>query len=365
MRVGLSGWLLLGAALAGCGGAAQPASPAASTAAKPSAASAAAPSAAAKPSASAAGSAAAKPAAGLTKVTVGYGNVSGDYVPLWVAKEAGIFEKNGIDADLQFLNGGQNAMAAFVAGQVQVGEGGGAEDVSAAVGGVDTVILSTTVPVYPYKFYVPPSIKTPEDLKGKTVDIASHGGSADIATRAVFKKIGLDPDKDVTLVTLGTHATGTAALLSGSVQGKVDNLPAAAELESHGFHAIFDLAALKLPTANMTTRVQRSFLTANHDLMQRYVDSTVEAMTRIRKDKPFTLGIMKKYFKLDDDPAVSATYDFYVNEVYADAPYATPEQFNDIINTLSQTNEKVRGFDVSKLIDSSFVKSSIDRGLNK
>ncbi|HEY8693383.1 MAG TPA: ABC transporter substrate-binding protein, partial [Chloroflexota bacterium] len=162
-----------------------------------------------------------------------YGNVSGDTVPLWVAADEGIFKKNGLDVQPLLVKGGTESMAALLSNNAQFSEGGGAEAAGATANGADIVVTMIGTPVYPYKMYVPADIKTAADLKGKKIDVTNFASSVDVATRVGLKKLGLNV-ADVTLVTMGTHTVGTAALLSGNIQARMDNMPGAVELEAKG-----------------------------------------------------------------------------------------------------------------------------------
>src|SRR5207249_890676 len=102
---------------------------------------------------------------------------------------------------------------------------GGAEALSANAGGADLVVVANLAPVYPYKLYAAKGITTIQGLKGKKVGVSNVGGSSDIATRAALKSAGLDPDKDVNIIAVGSHANRTAALLAGTIDAGVDDPP--------------------------------------------------------------------------------------------------------------------------------------------
>lgn len=299
------------------------------------------------------------------KLTVSYSNVIASNLPEWFAREAGIFQKNGLEVDLELIEGGSRGVAALLAGQTQLAHLGGSEVLSAAAQGGDLVVLATLTPVYPYLFYVPASVRDINDLKGKRVGVVTVGGSYDIATRVALSQLGLVPDKDVTVIPTGSVSSVTAALLSGAIQGGMSQPPDSLVLEARGFRPLFDLAKLQLPSANTTITTMRAYLVSHRDVIQRYVDSIVEAIARARKDKPAAVTVMKKYFKSEDGPAMSATYDYYVGKVIPALPYARPDQFTDAAAQLGKKNEKVRTFDVSRLLDDSFVKSAESRGLAK
>ena len=97
----------------------------------------------------------------------------------------------------------------------------------------------------------------------------------------------------------------------------------------------------------------------------RRLRSAKEAIAYMKKNKPAVVNVLKKYFKSTDDAAMGAAYDFYTNEVIPAQPFPRPELFGDAITALAARNDKVKGFDASKIVDQSFVQKAIDRGLDK
>lgn len=299
------------------------------------------------------------------KIKVAYSNITGDVLSAWTAQDAGIFKKNSLDVELVSIDGGSRAMTALLAGEVQIAELGGAECLSATAGGSKVTVVAVLSPVFPYLFMVAPEIKTPADLKGTKVGISSIGGSADIATRRALRDLGLEPDKDVILVPLGSHAQRTAALIAGAIQGGVDDPPNTALLQDKGFHSIYDLAGKKLAAPQTAVAAQTSWVTANRDTMQRFVDSTVEAIAYMRKNKAATVAIMRKYFGKSTEKGFDEAVDFYLNEVFVALPFPRPELFVETQAELAKANDKVKAIDVKAVVDPSFVQSAADRGVDK
>ena len=294
-----------------------------------------------------------------TKLTAAYSEIVFANLPLWVAKEAGIFAQNGLDVELQQVNS-TNAVSALLSGEVQVDHGGGSEVLSAFVGGADLEILAVLDGVYPYLMMAQPSIQTPDELRGKKIGISQPGSSSDIATRVALRKLGLVPDQDVTIVPVGSLANRTAALLSGAIDAGLDNPPGSVAQQRLGLHVLLDLAALKLPTANNTVAMQRSFVDANHDTVQKYVDSLVEAQARIKQDRDFSIQVLKQYYQSNDDEGMAAAYAFEL-EVMPNTLLPSTDQFTDIIDTLAAQDPRVRQADLSKLLVTSFVQSAAAR----
>jgi len=328
-----------------------------------SAASAAKP-AASSSAASAAPAAASKPAT-RTPITVVYNSPDAGYLALWIGQDAGIFAKNGLDVKLQLVSNGTQAMAALLSGQVQFIQTGGSAALGPAMDGANLTLLTVIIPVYSYVLEANPSIKQPSDLKGKKLGVGSLGDSGDLATRVGLRKIGLDPDKDVTILAIGSTPVRAAALRNGAIQAAATSFPENLALEKDGFTRLLDLAALKLPAAGQSTIAEKGWVAAHHDATQAYVDSLIEALTKARQDKAFAIASMKKAMKTDDDAAMNLTYDYYVNEVFPKLPEPDPALFADAMDLLSKTNDKAKGFDLSKLIDPSFVNDAKARGLGK
>src|SRR5581483_7201894 len=188
--------------------------------------------------------AAPRPVAPMVKMTVAYSEITFINLPLWTAKADGIFEKHGLDVDLQNIDS-STSIAALVSGQVQAAAAGGSEALSAAVEGADLQTVACLGGQYPYVLMAPASIQTPDDLRGKKVGVSRAGSSSDIATRVVLKRLGLDPDNDVTIIAVGSLANRTAALLSGSIDAGLDSPPGSLKEEAQGLHVLVHIASLK------------------------------------------------------------------------------------------------------------------------
>ena len=345
-----------------------PAKPVATTAPATAApAATTAPTTPAKPAATSAPAATTAPAAKPTAASgpavalhVSYSNLIADNLPEWMALESGIFKQNGLDVTVDNI-ASSTGIPALLGGQVQIAHLGGSETISATAQGGDLVIIGVTEAVYPFVFMAPASIKSVDDMKGKKIGVSNVGSSSDIATRVMLNKVGLDPEKDVTIVPVGSLQNRTAALLNGAIDGGVAQPPDQLTLEDKGFHVIYDLAAQKLPSVGNAVVVQRSWLSSNKEVAQRYIDSLVQAIALSRKNKEQAMPVLSKYLKNDDPRALGATYDFFVGAVTPAYPVVKPELFNDALQTLSASNDKIKNFDINSILDNSFVQSAQDR----
>jgi NitT/TauT family transport system substrate-binding protein len=297
-----------------------------------------------------------------TALRVSYSNVIADNLPEWMALEGGFFKQHGLDVQLDNI-ASSTGIPALLSGQVQVAQLGGSETISAAAGGGDLVIIGIIGGVYPFVFMAPASIASVDQLKGKKIGVSNIGSSSDIATRVMLRKVGLDPEKDVNIVAVGSLENRMAALLNGAIDGGVAQPPDQLALEDKGFHVIYDLAAQKLPSVGTAVVVQRMWLNSNRDVAQRYIDSLVEAIAKSRSDRDAAIKVLQKYLKNDDPRALGVTYDFFVGQVTPQYPMIREEQFTDAIELLSASNDKVKTFKVGSILDPSLVQSAMDRKL--
>ena len=349
-----------GLLLAGCGSTAAPsAPPAASKPASSPAASkpASAAAAASKPAAAAPASA---PASGaLTPLHVTFTSFNGAEIPLWVAMDSGIFRKHGLDVSALLLQESP-AVASMMSGEVQVIQGGGAGTIASAAGGSDLTILSNVSPYFNFLFVTSNSIKTGADLKGKKLGIAPPGGAVWIATRMTLERLKLNPDTDVTQVSMGVTSQRAAAMENGAIDGSILDLIVGQKVVDTGkFHVLYDLAAQKVPYPSSTV-VRKSWLADHKDIAQRYIDGLMECIARTKQDEALAVATYKKYSKDEDDAVAKATYNYF-KPLLLSQPFPKADEFTPAAKIMAEVNPKVAKLDVPALIDDSFVKDAVAR----
>jgi ABC-type nitrate/sulfonate/bicarbonate transport system substrate-binding protein len=174
-------------------------------------------------------------------------------------------------------------------------------------------------------------------------------------------KNGLDPTKDVSIIETGSAANRVAALRSGAIQGGVSQPPESTTLEAQGFHAVYDMAKEKLPAANTVVAVTGSYLRANKQVVQEYVDALVESIARVKKDRAFAEQVLTHWEKVTDRTLLDSTYAFYTQEVFATYPAPQASQYAAAVQALKGTNPKLATYSVSKALNASFVQSAQSR----
>ena len=154
-------------------------------------------------------------------------------------------------------------------------------------------------------------------------------------------------------------------MFSGAIQASMTLPPDDLNLEDKGFHVLIDMAKSGVPTNDDCLVAQGAWLAGHHAEAQKYVDSIVQVIARLKKDKQFAFDVYKKYLKLDDPRLLESAYQSSMVETTPALPFPKPEQFTDSVDTLAKQNPKAKTFDLNAFLDPSFVQSAADRGLDK
>jgi ABC-type nitrate/sulfonate/bicarbonate transport system substrate-binding protein len=371
----VSGLLALGGLLQACGSAAAPASsapaalpssaaPAASkpavtsapasaaASAKPAASASVAGSAPAKPAASAAnGSAAAKP--GTPKLNVTYGALVGSFLPLWMAKELGGFEKYGVSVEMQFVET-NNAVAAMIAKQIDVMEVSAAPVITADTnGGTDLVMIASALNHPILALYAAPSITNAEQLKGKIMGSDKPGTPVDYAANVALSLLKLKPT-DVQIRPFGPNQI-LPAMLTGQLPAGMLAPPETYEAEAKGFHVLQDIYSQ--PYQNVALVALKSRLDELSAGIKPLLAAYRDGIAAITAQPDLTKKVQGQYAKVTDPDILQKNQEFYTKT----APFQkdmqpTMEGIQAMIDFLGDSvTPKAKGRKAAEFVDTRFL----------
>jgi len=283
---------------------------------------------------------------------------------LWVAKDAKIFDKYGIDATIIFISGSIRGIQSILAGEIPIGEGGGPGLASARLAGGDVVAIAGNVNVLPYYLVAQPNIKKPEDLRGKIGGNHIAGTTAEFALKVGLKKIGIDPSKDVNLRVIGGSIERMVALQKRIVDFTVVTEAGKAMAEKLGYPTVVDMVALKIPFPQNGIFTSTKLIRDNPDFVRRYMRAYVEAIHFYKTHKEDTIKSMRKYSRLDDRKFLDEAWDWHV-KFMPDAPYPPPDGYQLVLQDMAEKNPKAAQADIKDYIDARFVKELEDSGFIK
>lgn len=280
---------------------------------------------------------------------------------LWVAKETKLFDKHGIDATVIFISGSVRGIQSILAGEIPIGEGGGPGLASARLAGGDVVAIAGNVNVLPYYLVAQPSIKKPEDLRGKIGGTHIAGTTAEFALKVGLKKIGLDPLKDVNLRVIGGAIERMVALQKGIVNFTVVTEAGKAMAEKLGYPTVVDMVTLKIPFPQNGIYTSTRLIRDNPDLVRRYLRTYVEAIHYYKGHKEDTFKIMRKYSRVEDRKILEEAWDWHA-QFMPDAPYPPAEGYQLVLQDMAEKNPKAGQANVRDYLDTRFIKEIEDSG---
>lgn len=282
---------------------------------------------------------------------------------LWVAKDAGIFKKHGLDVNVVYIEGTPKALMSLFAGELQVVAGTGPAVVQAKMRGADVTMIMGFEVFLPYYLIATPDVKRVEDLKGKTGANHSAATSADFAMRLGLRNIGFDPDRDVNLRVVGATNLRMLAMQQGQAQFTVITTTEREEAEKRGFKVLVDLASKRIPYPHSGLITSQRMLREKHDAMLRFGRATVEAIHFFKTQKASTTAVLKKYAKTDLSTLDTAYA--YLKTALPDTPYPTIEGMKTYIAEAGRTQKEIAKTDPASFVDSSIVKSVEKEGFLK
>ncbi|MCW1966819.1 MAG: ABC transporter substrate-binding protein [Anaerolineae bacterium] len=294
-----------------------------------------------------------------TKVNLCYSAISVSQSTLLYAAEKGLFKKHNIEPNLVFINGGPAAATALVAGQVDMCGIAGSNIINTAASGSDLALIGGLINIQMYSLVVRPEIKNISDLKGKPVAIAQPGGSSDISMRAVLTHLGLKPDTDVTLLSIGGQRDRSAAMDSGAVFATLVSPPETIEATARGHRVLFDMADLKLPYQHTAVATSRKFLKENRGAAINVMKAISEAIAMMKKDKSSATEIIAKFYKLDpvkDANSIEEAYSVVVLKYLEQIPYPTQEGIRREIVSGAASNPNMSKLKAEDVIDLSIIQ---------
>jgi ABC-type nitrate/sulfonate/bicarbonate transport system substrate-binding protein len=297
---------------------------------------------------------AAKPAQ-LQKVKLSYSTVTAFQSLMWVAKDKGLFEKYGLDAEVTRITTAEQ-IAAINAGQIDIGVTSADNVVSAIVSGADLKEIGLFVPYVEAALYGRPDIKNAQALKGKIVAAATVGpGIHRYAAEYALQKLGLDPKKDVEIRVFNNTTDAFAALKSGIIQADALFPPENLEGEKNGFNLLYDIAKDHYLYPSGSTYTSNKFIKAHPDIVLAYIKAMSEGIAVYKSDPDFAINTFLKWTQTQDRDVARSGWEVYGRDM-PNIPKWWPEPMKVTLDVLSFQIEKAKTTDPATMYDNSFVE---------
>jgi ABC-type nitrate/sulfonate/bicarbonate transport system substrate-binding protein len=295
---------------------------------------------------------------GAQEVAISYPGLTGESASLWLAREGGFFKENGIDAKLIYMEGGRLSIQSLLSGHTQFMAGDAVSALAAVGGGADIVLLASAKNILPYVFAVAKEIRRIQDLKGKIIGISQIGGRAGEIARMVVNNNGLDPDKDVIYIAVGGTVSRLAALSGGRIQAAPISKGMAPSAQQKGLNIIEVDPIPLIIDALWTTR---KYAEDNPALIYRVVRSYVAAIAAVIKDRPKTVGTLRKYMRTADAKTIESAYEAYANG-FDRVPIPNDKAIQNTLEITYRIAPRLAGLDINKYLYFGSIQRLTDEG---
>jgi NitT/TauT family transport system substrate-binding protein len=296
------------------------------------------------------------------KLRVGFGTLSGSHMVLYVAKEFGLYQKYGLDAEIVGHIPGAKSVVPLLSGDAQVIHAAGPPFVSGTLAGNDVVIFLGLANTMPFYIVAHKDLSHPSQLKGKRLGVSTLGSSSDFSLRFGLRKLGIDPERDVTILGLGDSAIRASALNNGIIHGGAFSGGEVTVLQKFGHRVVLDLPAAGIEYQATAAATTQFLLKTNRKILLSHARAIIDAMSQMTKRKEETLKIMGKYLRIENREALEAQYEENVIKLYSRKPYPTLNGVKAILENLAIKDERARLAKPEQFVELSIVKELDESG---
>ena len=281
----------------------------------------------------------------------------GLFAPLWVTKEAKLFEKYGNQVQLIFIQGASSAGAALISGDAQVGMFSPQVVITSTMQGLDLIMVGRLGNSMDNRIFGKKGIKDIKQIK--SLAISRFASNADFAGRFLVERAGLKPDTDVAFLQFGNQSNRLAAIETGRADAAIVTPPITLQARKMGFPLLVDASKLDIPYSSLMFVVRKSYLAKSREDMRNFIKALIEGVHYYKANREFSLKVLSKYMKVSDREVLEENfreYDFPLK------PYPAKEYYELPIQEVGRKDPRVLKENSERFADSSLVKELDDSG---
>ena len=287
------------------------------------------------------------------KIRIGVPELNAQFLPLAIAEKRGFFREDGLQGEVIRINP-TVALAALVSGELDYWTVIG-NSVAATIQGVPLRVLACYVPGSPSALIVRPEFKSVPELRGKAIGLNTSGGALESIGRLIFKHFGLDPDKEIKFLPLGTNERRFSAMKQGLTAGTIGSPPLDFIGKKMGFVVLARAYELfSYPTSGIVASVKK--IKEKPDEVKRLIKAGIKATRNIRQNREATIQFMTEWSKIETEMA-TATYE-NVLKLFNDDGSVPEKGLLLVIDELKKLGKVERDIALSDVADLSILREA-------
>jgi NitT/TauT family transport system substrate-binding protein len=292
------------------------------------------------------------------KVRVSNCYIGGAILPLWMAKDAGFYAREGLDVEQIWIQGNP-AAAALIAGEIDLLYCIPHNIISAMAGGADLQFVASIYNRMQYRIVAAAGIDKIEQLKGKVVGIARIHDVSHFYFRLALQRFNMNAERDVRMAAVGGQNDRVLALKNGRVAATILNPANAMVLESSGFKTILDMETLNFPVVGNMTAVRRSMLKERRPVVVKFLRALIASMKKIQEDPDLSKKVLAKNLRLQDKAIIEENYRFNSGKYLESVPTMPLDGLRYAIDSLVPTVPNAKNLKAEALIDPSALAEAV------
>jgi NitT/TauT family transport system substrate-binding protein len=284
--------------------------------------------------------------------------VSGPAVNLvyaFIARDAGFWQKYGIDAKVVVFEAGSILAQAARSGEVKMSITAGPATIASRTQGADTIIIAASVNTLPYSLVTAKGITDWAQLKGKKIAISRFGSGTDTAIRLVLKKFGIDVAREVIILQVGTQPSRLQALSAGAIDATLVSPPLDLTAKRQGFPILVNVAELGIAYPQLVIETTDRFIRENPQLAKNFLRGFIAAVRYVATHKEETKKTITKYLKTDDADILEATYKSFL-QVTDQSGYPNLNGIRNAIDEVAQRMPHAKNKKPEEFVDTRLLK---------
>ena len=292
--------------------------------------------------------------AAIENVRIAYPSMSTSVFCLIIAQKEGYLKEEGLDAQLLSIRG-EIAIRTTLAGEVDFFTNAGSA-LAAAVRGVPVKIVTVFQDKPGWDLIAQPDIKSVSQLRGKNIAVMSPEGSLAVVAREILRKNGIDPTKDVNLLTMGGDEVRFPALQTKSIQATLFNTAMSLKAQKEGFTKL----AMASDYANL---IEGGLSTTNDRIKQspekifRFIRAALKGLNFFVVKREPSIKYMAEALRMNDRELINAIYDVQAKLVLRDG-FTDDKVLQSMIEEMKKTTKVQRDIKISDVFDLTFVKKA-------
>jgi len=280
-------------------------------------------------------------------------------LPLWAARDAGLFSKYRLNVELLGLQSASRQMQLILAGDTLAASLSGTTPVRARIEGADPIIIMGLLNSFTLSVIAAPEIKSPADLKGRYIGVGALGGSPTLLTQRLLKKWGLE--SDVKFLATGGYIESLAALEKRRIHAAVLDPPRAyIGRKKFGFNELANLGQ-EFKYATTVIVVRESLLRRDRDTFLQFAKGVIEGVHRVKTDREFAIKTLGKMLRSSDREILEETYRVF-SALYEKTPYPALEGIEPILDEIATQVPKAKSYKPENFVDTDIVRQLQQNG---